>query len=88
MSHELRTPLAAIGGYAELLSLGIRGPLGDQQRIDIERILHAQTHILRLVEDLLGYSKLESGRLRLDLGDVLVRDAVTALDHSSSRRRR
>jgi len=79
VSHELRTPLAAIGGYAELLSLGIRGPLAELQRIDIERILQAQTHILRLLDDLVGYSKLETGRLRLDIGDVLVRDAVSAL---------
>lgn len=79
VSHELRTPLAAIGGYAELLVLGVRGPLADQQQIDVERILQAQSHILRLVDDLVGYSKLETGRLRLDLGDVLVRDAVSAL---------
>ena len=79
VSHELRTPLAAIGGYAELLVLGVRGPLADQQRIDIERILQAQTHILRLVDDLVGYSKLETGRLRLDVGDVIIRDAVSGL---------
>ena len=79
VSHELRTPLAAIGGYAELLALGTRGPLAEQQRVDVERILQAQSHVLRLVDDLVGYSKLETGRLHLDVGDVLVRDAVTAL---------
>ena len=79
VSHELRTPLAAIGGYAELLLLGVRGLLGGQQQIDVERILQAQSHVLRLVDDLVGYSKLETGRLRLDVGDVLVRDAVSAL---------
>jgi len=79
VSHELRTPLAAIGGYAELLALGVRGPLNDQQRTDIERILQAQSHILRLVDDLVGYNKLETGRLRLELGDILLRDAVSAL---------
>jgi PAS domain S-box-containing protein len=79
VSHELRTPLAAIGGYAELLALGVRGPLAEQQQVDVERILQAQSHILRLVDDLVGYSKLETGRLRLDVGDVLLRDAVSAL---------
>jgi len=79
VSHELRTPLAAIGGYAELLALGVRGPLNDQQQTDIDRILQAQSHILRLVDDLVGYSKLETGRFRLDVGDVLLRDAISAL---------
>jgi signal transduction histidine kinase len=79
VSHELRTPLAAIGGYAELLALGVRGPLNDQQQTDVDRILQAQSHILRLVDDLVGYNKLETGRFRLDVGDVLVRDAISAL---------
>jgi PAS domain S-box-containing protein len=79
VSHELRTPLAAIGGYAELLALNIRGPLSGPQRADVQRIQEAQSHILRLVEDLVGYSKLETGRLRFDIGDVIVRDAVDAL---------
>jgi PAS domain S-box-containing protein len=79
VSHELRTPLAAIGGYAELLALDIRGPLSEPQRADIHRILDAQAHILRLVEDLIGYSKLGTGRFRFDIGDVIVRDAIDAL---------
>jgi signal transduction histidine kinase len=79
VSHELRTPLAAISGYAELLALDIRGPLNESQRADIQRIQQAQSHIIRLVEDLVGYSKLETGRLRFDITDVLVRDAVMGL---------
>lgn len=79
VSHELRTPLAAIGGYAELLTLGIRGPLSELQRTDVQRIQEAQSHILRLVDDLVGYSKLETGRFRFDIADVIVRDAIDAL---------
>jgi PAS domain S-box-containing protein len=79
VSHELRTPLAAIGGYAELLALGVRGPLNDAQRTDALRIQAAQSHIIRLVDDLVGYAKLEAGRLRFDIGDVIVRDAIEAL---------
>jgi PAS domain S-box-containing protein len=79
VSHELRTPLAAIGGYAELLALDLRGPLNPAQRADIARIQDAQAHILRLVDDLVGYSKLETGRLRFEIGDVIVRDAVSAV---------
>lgn len=79
VSHELRTPLAAIGGYAELLALDIRGPLTDPQRADVQRIHEAQAHILGLVEDLVGYSKLETGRLRFDISDVIVRDVIEAV---------
>ena len=79
VSHELRTPLAAIGGYAELLSLGIRGSLSESQRGDALRILEAQSHILRLVDDLVGYAKLESGRLRFDVVDVILADAINGI---------
>jgi PAS domain S-box-containing protein len=79
VSHELRTPLAAIGGYAELLALGVRGPLTESQRVDAQRILEAQSHILRLVDDLVGYAKLESGRLRFDITDVILADAIKGM---------
>ena len=79
VSHELRTPLAAIGGYAELLLLGVRGELAEAQRTDILRIQEAQWYILRLVDDLVAYSKFETGFLRFDIGDVIVRDTVDRL---------
>jgi PAS domain S-box-containing protein len=79
VSHELRTPLAAIGGYAELLALGVRGPLSESQRADAQRILEAQSHVLRLVDDLVGYAKLESGRLRFDITDVILGDAIQGI---------
>lgn len=79
VSHELRTPLAAIAGYAELLLLGARGQLTTSQRVDVERIQAAQAHILRLVDDLVGYSKLETGQLRFDIGDVVIGDAIASL---------
>ena len=68
-ASEVRTPLAAIGGYAELMLLGIRGPLLEAQRSDVLRILEAQAYILRLVDDLVAYSKFETGYLRFDIAD-------------------
>jgi PAS domain S-box-containing protein len=79
VSHELRTPLAAIGGYAELLALGVRGMLNESQRADTLRIQEAQNHILRLVDDLVGYAKLEAGRLHFDVTDVIVADAIQGM---------
>jgi PAS domain S-box-containing protein len=61
MSHELRTPLNAIGGYAELLSLGLRGPVTEAQQTDFQRIRRAQKHLLGVINDILSFAKLESG---------------------------
>jgi PAS domain S-box-containing protein len=80
MSHELRTPLNAIGGYAELLLAGIGGEISDQQRQYVERIRQGQKHLLGVINDILNFSRIESGQLKYDtrahalqaiVGDVL-----------------
>jgi PAS domain S-box-containing protein len=76
VSHEFRTALGAIGGYAELLTLGIHGTLTDEQAGDVERIHRAYTHLARLVDDLLSFNKLTAGRLSLDLDDVSLADML------------
>lgn len=70
MSHEFRTPLNAIAGYAELLDLGIHGPLTPEQRTDLSRIQHNVRHLLGLVGNVLSLLKLESGRLDYRITDV------------------
>jgi signal transduction histidine kinase len=67
MSHELRTPLNAIAGYAELLELGMRGPITEQQREAIKRIRRSEHHLLGIVNDILMFAKTETGRLPLQL---------------------
>ncbi len=62
LSHELRTPLNAIGGYAELMAMGVAGPLTEQHREFIARIQSSQRHLLAVIEDLLNYSRVESGK--------------------------
>lgn len=76
MSHELRTPLNAIGGYAELLELGIRGPITEAQRDDIERIRRNQRHLLGLINDVLNFAKLETGRVDFRIEDVRLAEAM------------
>jgi signal transduction histidine kinase len=76
MSHELRTPLNAIDGYAELLELGIHGPVTAQQREALRRLRRAQKRLLSLVNDVLNFAKLESGQIvfryrKVRLTDVL-----------------
>jgi signal transduction histidine kinase len=76
MSHELRTPLNAIAGYAELLELGMRGPITDQQREAIARIRRSQQHLLGIVNDILTFAKTESGRIPISLEPTSVASAV------------
>ncbi len=80
MSHELRTPLNAIGGYADLLSAGIRGPVNDTQLADLDRIKRNQLHLLSLINDILNFAKIEAGRVRLDLKDVSMNDVLGQLE--------
>jgi signal transduction histidine kinase len=80
MSHELRTPLNAIGGYTQLLSLGIRGPLSDEQRMDLERIDKSQRHLLSLINDILNFAKLEAGRVDFDIEPVSIADVLASLE--------
>lgn len=78
MSHELRTPLNAIAGYAELLELGMRGPISEQQREAIVRIRRSQQHLLGIVNDILTFARTETGRIPIDLEDTPITSAIEA----------
>ena len=70
MSHELRTPLNVIGGYAELIEMGLRGPVTAEQRTDLTRIRQNQQHLLRLITDILNFVRTESGRMEYQFAEV------------------
>jgi signal transduction histidine kinase len=70
MSHELRTPLNAIAGYSQLLSLGVRGPVTEEQKSDLERIDRSQRHLLSLINDILNFAKIEAGHVAVEIGPV------------------
>lgn len=76
LSHELRTPINATLGYADLLDLGVGGSIGEQQREYVSRIRASQEHLLRIITDLLNYSKLEAGHIEYDLTDVTMDSVV------------
>jgi signal transduction histidine kinase len=80
MSHELRTPLNAIGGYVEIMELGVRGPVTPEQLTDLGRIKRSQRHLLSVIENVLGYLKLGSGRVAYEIGDVCVDDVVSSVE--------
>jgi PAS domain S-box-containing protein len=77
MSHELRTPLNAIAGYAQLLELGIKGPVTEPQRLMLERIGRSQRQLQGLIEDVLGFAKLEMGQLQFRIADVHLDEALS-----------
>jgi PAS domain S-box-containing protein len=76
MSHELRTPLNAIAGYTDLLDAGIHGELEASQREAVVRIQANQRHLLRLIDDVLDFAKLEAGYLQLEITNIPVQETL------------
>jgi GAF domain-containing protein len=67
MSHELRTPLNAIIGFSEVLQERLFGELNEKQAEYTDDILSSGRHLLSLINDILDLSKVEAGRMELDL---------------------
>ena len=76
MSHELRTPLNAIAGHAELLDMGIHGPVTARQHEALGRIHRSEAHLLSLINDILNFAKIEAGHMQYALGDVHLWEVV------------
>jgi PAS domain S-box-containing protein len=72
MSHELRTPLNAIIGFSELLGDGLMGDMTEKQRGFIGDIFSSGKHLLSLINDILDLSKVEAGKMMLDIESVQV----------------
>jgi signal transduction histidine kinase len=66
MSHEIRTPINAMMGYAELLEMGIAGPVSDTQREHLRRIRRSGDHLTTLVSEILDLAKIEAGRMTIE----------------------
>jgi signal transduction histidine kinase/CheY-like chemotaxis protein len=83
VSHELRTPLNAIIGYSELLLGQTYGALNDKQQDRLSRVYKSGRSLLELINDILDLSKIEAGRMDLDLSTVdlvaVVNDVITSL---------
>jgi signal transduction histidine kinase/CheY-like chemotaxis protein len=76
MSHELRTPLNAIIGFSEVLTERLFGELNAKQAEYLEDILGSGRHLLSLINDILDLSKVEAGRMELELGVFSLAEAL------------
>ncbi len=78
ISHELRTPLNAILGFAQLMDDPGNRSLSPEHRGWLDQIMKAGWHLLELVDDVLDFGKIESGRTEISLQPVPVADIVRA----------
>jgi len=76
MSHELRTPLNAIIGFSEVLHAEMFGELNERQHAYVGDVLEAGRHLLALINDVLDLTKIEAGRMDLDLARVSLEDIL------------
>ena len=80
MSQALRAPLEAISSYVDLMQLGVHGELSDAQRQDLSRIRHSQEHLLGLIDNVLSFVKMGSGRLHFEITNVPVDETLLAVE--------
>ena len=90
MSHELRTPLNAILGFSEVLAQGMFGEVNEKQTEYLHDILESGRHLLSLINDILDLSKIEAGRMELELTDFdlpqAIQNALTLVRERALRR--
>ena len=89
MSHELRTPLNAIIGFSEVLQEQMFGPLNDKQAEYLGDIVTSGRHLLLLINDTLDLSKIEAGKMELELTTfalpAVLEDGVTMVRERAAR---
>ena len=76
MSHELRTPLNAIIGFSEVMLGGMAGPMADKQKEFTQDIRDSGKHLLGLINDILDLSKIEAGKMELDVARFNLQSAM------------
>jgi signal transduction histidine kinase/DNA-binding NarL/FixJ family response regulator len=84
MSHELRTPLNAVIGYSDLLLMGVPAEIPTTAVGHVDRIRGSARHLLRLIEEILTYARMEAGREQLDIqefdSEAVIRDVIALIE--------
>ncbi len=75
-SHELKIPMTSIKGYTKLMQMGAGGELSEQQTEFLNIITNSVDRMAGLVEDLLDVSRIEAGRIRLEVTDVFMDEVI------------
>ena len=78
MSHELRTPLNSVIGFSEVLLDQMYGPISEKQQEYVDNILTSGRHLLSLINDILDLSKVESGKMELELNTFSLLESLDA----------
>ena len=76
ISHEFRTPLNAVLGYTHMLLQGVTGAVSEQQRKSLMRIDSNSRHLLALINDILDITRIETGRMPINVTSFRVADLV------------
>ena len=87
MSHELRTPLNAVIGFSEVLLERMFGEINERQEEYLRDIRGSGRHLLELLNEILDLSKVEAGRMELDLARSSLPDAAGARPRDGARAR-
>ncbi len=76
MSHELRTPLNSIIGFTGLLLMDMAGEMNSEQKKQLGMVKNSAHHLLSLINDILDISKIESGKIDLDIEDFEINELI------------
>jgi signal transduction histidine kinase len=79
MSHELRTPMNIIIGYTEVLLDKVDGPINDEQEKSLNKVKESAKHLLTLIDNILNISRIESAKVRLDIGEINMKKLIESV---------
>jgi signal transduction histidine kinase len=80
MSHELRTPLQSIMGYVDLLQTGVAQPLSPAQSEMLDRIATSERLLVRVIDDLITYARIEAGHITYNIRPVPVDEVLRTVE--------
>ncbi len=79
MSHELRTPMNTIIGYSEMLIDRVDGPLNKEQEGSLKKVKESARHLLKLIDDVLNISRIESAKMHLEVKELNMKHIVESV---------